>query len=542
MKIFDYELIQKCGSGAYGEVWVARTRTGKLVALKIIEKSAQISREFAGLRNYSRVSEFRYLIRVFHVGESENKLYYIMELSDNLGTAEEYVPATLENVLKKKGRLSPQEIISIAQKILRGISVLHNAGLVHRDIKPENILFVNGIPKLSDIGLLRSVSQTLTVGGTLGFIPPERISSASSDRTTTDDLYALGKVLYCCLTGNKVEEWPTFPGTLVNDDYRKLNRVILTACAKSRLQRFKSTEEFENALNWGVPKRKYVFAWLRYWYWIGGVLIGAGFFFSGIMFQNQHEAVSLPEEKPLVLGEIANRVNFDFVVSDGTDEHNTGSFEDPVYRKYSPFKLDKEPRLQETVFIDRFDRWTHWENENTHGFNIYRNVLSIGNRGTIYLKHPIVNPYAIRFELDCSKLVGRVGFRVSAFDRQKRERSYYQFSLNGSETGEITLLPLEYQPENDRKITFKPIRQPETLTGFRTVEMVQTEHFFRLYIDGKLMLHAPSFFLGGTFGINAERGSVREAVHIRNLRIFQIKFTPGCPEKRQYHLPDFKKN
>lgn len=540
MKIFDYELIQKCGSGAYGEVWVARTRTGKLVALKIIEKSAQISREFAGLRNYSRVSEFRYLIRVFHVGESKNKLYYTMELADNLGTSEEYVPATLENVLTRQGRFLPKETISIAQKILRGISVLHNAGLVHRDIKPENILFVNGIPKLSDIGLLRSVSQTLTVGGTLGFIPPERISSTSSERTTADDLYALGKVLYCCLTGNKVEEWPTFPGTLVSDDYRKLNRVILTACAKSRLQRFKFTEEFENALNWGVPKRKYIFAWLRYWYWIGGVVIGAVFFFSGIIFQNQDETAS-QEEKPLVLGEIANRVNFDFVVSDGTDEYNTGSFEDPIYRKFSPFKLDGEPRLQRIVFTDSFENWAHWENENSHGFNIYNNVLSVGNHGTIYLKNPIETPYAIRFELDCSALIGRIDFRISAFNSWKHERSYYQCSLTCSEDAGLTLLPLVYQPENDRKITIKPISQPESHAGFHTIELVQTENFFRFYMDGKLMIHAPSFFFGGYLGITADHSSIRNLVYVRNLQIFRIDTVPGYPEENRYHLPDFKK-
>ena len=549
MKFFDYELIQKCGSGAYGEVWVARALAGRLVALKIIEKNEQISREFAGLRNYSRIFDFKYLIRIFHVGESENKLYYTMELADNLGTTEQYVPATLENVLKQKGRISSREIVMIGQKILWGISALHKAGLVHRDIKPENILFVNGVPKLSDIGLLRSVSQTLSMGGTLGFIPPEKVSSGVLERTSSDDLYALGKVLYCCLTGNNVEKWPTFPGTLVNDDCKKLNRVILTACAKSKFQRFKNVEEFENALNWGVPKRKYVYSiLLRYWYWIAGTMICTGFFLFGTLFPSQYKNTSYREEHvsledtALILGEIANRVNFDFAVSDGTDEYNTGSFEDPIYRKFSPFKLDGEPRLQRTVLTDSFENWAHWETENSHGFNIYRNVLSIGNYGTIYLKDQIETPYAIRFELDCSALMGRVDFRITAFNSQKHERSYYQCSLTCSEKAGLLLLPLEYQPENDRKIMIKPIKQPESHSGFHTIELVQTEKFFRFYMDGKLMIHAPSFFFGGYLGITADRASIHNSVYIRNLQIFRIDTVPGCSEENQYHLKKKKKN
>ena len=102
MRIPDYEILKKCGHGAYGEVWIARNRAGSLVALKTVEKSGQITRELTGLRSYSRVACSPYLIRIFHIGEADDTLYYTMELADNLGSDQFYIPATLANLLKKK--------------------------------------------------------------------------------------------------------------------------------------------------------------------------------------------------------------------------------------------------------------------------------------------------------------------------------------------------------------------------------------------------------------------------------------------------------
>lgn len=549
MKFLEYELIQKCGSGSYGEVYVARNRAGGRVALKRIEDPERISGEFAGLRSSSRIPDFRHLIRIFHVGEFGNTLYYTMELADNLGSGERYIPSTLANVLQRKGRFSPAETVALGRKLLQGVSVLHRAGLIHRDIKPENILFVGGEPKLSDIGLLRSVSQSLSAGGTIGFIPPEKLAGSFPERNPSDDLYALGKVLYCCLTGNRAEDWPAFPGSLVSRECRELNQVLLAACAKSRIQRFRKAEEMEQALISGIPRGKRALSLLLKFrfYFLGGLLC-AGIFLSGALFPLPRRLVPLEpavseesavsEEPALRLGEIANRVPLEFSVSDGEDELVAPTFEDPVYRTYSPFALDGASREEKELFSERFERWSNWETENSDGFRIFRNVLSIGNAGTIFLKRPLENPYAIRFELACSGFSGRMDFRVSAQDRKKRERSYYQCSLQSSDSENLTLLPLEYQPENGRKITILPVRQPETRRGFHTVELVQTEQFFRFYMDGELLAHAPSFFFGGTFGIGADRVSARESVYLRKFQLFRIASTPGCPEERQYRLPD----
>ena len=86
------------------------------------------------------------------------------------------------------------------------------------------------------------------------------------------------------------------------------------------------SKEFENALNWGVPKRKYVYSiLLRYWYWIAGTMICTGFFLFGTLFPSQYKNTSYREEHvsledtALILGEIANRVNFDFAVSEAKE-------------------------------------------------------------------------------------------------------------------------------------------------------------------------------------------------------------------------------
>ena len=56
-----------------------------------------------------------------------------------------------------------------------------HAGLIHRDIKPSNIIFVNGIPKLADIGLVAEQSEAKSFVGTEGFIPPEGPGTPRAD-------------------------------------------------------------------------------------------------------------------------------------------------------------------------------------------------------------------------------------------------------------------------------------------------------------------------------------------------------------------------
>ena len=536
----DYEILKKCGHGAYGEVWIARNRAGSLVALKTIEKSEQIEKELAGLRCYSRIVDSPHLIRLFHIGEIGNTLYYTMELADNIGSEELYIPATLGNLLNRKKRFTPAKTVELGEKLLSGLETLHQAGLVHRDIKPENLLYVNGEPKLSDIGLVRSVSQSLSLGGTLGFIPPERLKSGSGGRSNADDLYALGKVLYCSLTGNNVEEYPSFPLSLLNDEYSHLNKVILTACNKNPSLRFKTAGEFRNALTNGIPRQKRLWSTLfrmRYW--------GIGLLFSTILggaWLLLKPKIVLPfsPEKPLELGEIQHRTYFSLNVNANDPETGLSQtdYVDPVFRKYSPHKLDFAPRSQEVVF-NRFsgEEWqsiqsrNFWQSGNT--LRLYANA-----EGGIRLTLPLEYAYAICFEIDYSKLEDLLIFQVAALNAKGFDRSFYQWTLQKTQ-GKLTLKPLEYQPENgERKFQIKPVKQPKDTSGFHKVEMLQTSKIFRLYFDGELVLYAPSFFLGGYFTILYQGAGNSNFVELKNFELLKILHDPKCPPRKQYKLPN----
>ena len=273
----DYNLIAKCGRGAYGDVYVAKSLSGALVALKVIEKNIYSKKEFNGLKYYcSRCGNSPYLTKIFHSGEEDSFFYYTMELADNLGDENNYIPATLANYLVDKKRLSPHIVRELALNLLSGLETLHHAGLVHRDIKPENIIYVNQIPKLSDIGLVSSVSATFSLGGTLGFIPPEKLKSSTGSKSATDDLYALGKLIYCAFSGNTPDKFPSLPPDLILDEeVKRLNDVILIACNQISPLRFHSITQFRNALTTSVSRKRKIlnFTWKYRYYCLISIIL-----------------------------------------------------------------------------------------------------------------------------------------------------------------------------------------------------------------------------------------------------------------------------
>jgi len=273
----DYQLIEKCGRGSFGDVYVARGLSGSLVALKVIEKNNYSAKEFNGLKYYcSRCSNSPFLIKIYHTGETESFFYYTMELADNLGDDDHYIPATLANRLVDDQRLSPPIVKDLALNLLSGLETLHRSGLVHRDIKPENVIFVNNVPKLSDIGLVSSVSAAFSVGGTLGFIPPEKLKSSSGSKTATDDLYALGKLIYCTLSGNSPEKFPSLPQDIgFDDEVKRLNEVILIACNSVGLLRFNSINQFRRTLTSSVWRRRRALhlLWSHRYYLLTGIIL-----------------------------------------------------------------------------------------------------------------------------------------------------------------------------------------------------------------------------------------------------------------------------
>lgn len=250
---FDFE--RCCGSGAYGDVWVANDINGLRRAVKVLYKTrlknlGVLDKEIRGLRLYCKeVPRHPNLIEVFYAGETEELVYYVMELADNVEESEiEYIPDTLAWRLNLDKRLSPINANNLVWSILDAVSALHQVGLVHRDIKPDNIVYVNGKPKLADIGLIAANVQEITIAGTYGFIPPEGVDGCGAD------LYAAGKLLYCSLTGKDVSAFPSLP-----DDFDRtkqaaqLNKILLKACAHKKSKRFQDAFDFQVALQGEHP-------------------------------------------------------------------------------------------------------------------------------------------------------------------------------------------------------------------------------------------------------------------------------------------------
>src|SRR4029078_1869267 len=102
--------------------------------------------------------------------------------------------------LKQRGRFPLDQSLELGLTLSLALGQLHRHGLIHRDVKPSNIIFVGGVPKLADIGLVTEQSEANTFVGTEGFVPPEGPTSIKAD------IYALGKVLYEAAMGKDRNE------------------------------------------------------------------------------------------------------------------------------------------------------------------------------------------------------------------------------------------------------------------------------------------------------------------------------------------------
>ena len=240
--ICNCTLLQKCGNGAYGEVWLAMDAIGANVALKIIKNGGRYSeRELAGLKNYKDCNHPN-LLKIRYVEISDEQIICIMDAADDLNNGvREYQPDTLANRLRKYGRLDGKEITDMLDGLLSGLEELHKQGLVHRDIKPDNILWVNGRATLADVGLIAFEGAGSLVG-TPGFLSPRVLEGNPAE--ASDDFYALGKVIYCALTGLAAKEYPSLPADMTISVDANLNRAVRESCSNP----IHSTAEFRELL------------------------------------------------------------------------------------------------------------------------------------------------------------------------------------------------------------------------------------------------------------------------------------------------------
>jgi len=264
----DYSFIRPSfGKGAFGEVWLVRNAIGQWQALKVVyqatfgKNTKPYDAEFQGLQRYKPISNQHLgLLTVDFVSaqNSEGYFYYVMELGDSCVPDWEsepgrYKPLDLTGACASqvKNRLPVRECVRIGIVLADALAFLHEQELTHRDIKPSNIIFVNGRPKLADVGLVTAARRpelVTTYAGTPGYMPPPPEPTG----TKQADIYALGMVLYVISTGRQPAYFPDLKTSLVMDannaEFMFLNPVILKACNADLKERYESADELKAAL------------------------------------------------------------------------------------------------------------------------------------------------------------------------------------------------------------------------------------------------------------------------------------------------------
>jgi serine/threonine protein kinase len=158
-----------------------------------------------------------------------------------------YLPKTLRSELRRRNRLPVTECVEIGLALTAALEHLHQNGLVHRDIKPSNVIFVNGQPKLADIGLVTDRDATMSFVGTEGYVPREGPGSPPAD------IYGLGKVLYEIATGKDRLDFPELPTDLgaAAADARllQLNEVFVKSCEADADKRYRTATQMHADLD-----------------------------------------------------------------------------------------------------------------------------------------------------------------------------------------------------------------------------------------------------------------------------------------------------
>lgn len=212
-----YRLDRILGRGAMGHVWQgADVYLERPVAVKTVATDllALPDRRRTALARFEREAktaarlDHANLTTVYDAAVTEDVCCLVMQLVD--GT-------TLDNVVDgaDDGRLPVPAAVSVAAQLCSGLSAAHAAGLVHRDLKPQNVMVrTSGLVKILDFGLVKVLSdadpQLTMTGETLGNVAYASPELLTGDRPLDgrSDLYAVGCLLHCMLTGRPPFDCP----------------------------------------------------------------------------------------------------------------------------------------------------------------------------------------------------------------------------------------------------------------------------------------------------------------------------------------------
>lgn len=204
-----WSLAQEIGRGAYGVVYMATGPDGTRAAVKVCRREDAgdecFERELRGAKLFKSIPPQEGLVRMRDLVETDWGFYTVLDLADDeffgsSNSAQGYRPKTLASVIAGEKALPIKECVKLAVSLANGLSALQRHHLLHRDIKPGNVVYVGGLPVLSDPGLLIEESDAVSLVGTPGYVPPEKFTDAASD------IYSLGLTLKAASFGRQVDE------------------------------------------------------------------------------------------------------------------------------------------------------------------------------------------------------------------------------------------------------------------------------------------------------------------------------------------------
>ncbi len=209
-----YKILRRVGRGGMSDVFaVEHLRLGRVLALKMLrteladgERAVErFRREARAIANLN--SEF--VVQVVDCGEHDDRIpYLVMELLEG---------QDLRSLLKLQGMLPLARVVPLMLELCRGLDRVHAAGLTHRDLKPENLFVARRESgedwcKVLDFGIAKMQSGLATtegtVVGTVRYMAPEQLADGDSVGPTTD-IYAVGAILYECLSGQPLHQGST---------------------------------------------------------------------------------------------------------------------------------------------------------------------------------------------------------------------------------------------------------------------------------------------------------------------------------------------
>ncbi|HEX7553327.1 MAG TPA: serine/threonine-protein kinase, partial [Geothrix sp.] len=263
-KLGKFEIKRVLGNGAMGEVYLGVDPSiGREVAIKTILPAAaqggEAKERFAREARAAGVLNHPNLVTIYEFGEDQGVLYIAME----------FVKGHDLDELLQDHSLSLSESLEVLAQVCDGLNFAHRQQIVHRDIKPTNVRVQRDgkrlHAKVMDFGVAKISNSDMTatgmVMGTVSYMAPEYIRTGKPDPRS--DLFAVGVMLYECLSGRKPFAGDTTPTVLykiVNeapepidiDQLRGISPAIRSVLdrtlTKNPDDRFQTAEELGKAL------------------------------------------------------------------------------------------------------------------------------------------------------------------------------------------------------------------------------------------------------------------------------------------------------